>query len=244
MPYDLTHHKVSRIIPGLGNSAPLKCENVSFTTRIFSPRHLGLFYGTDIEDVRNGYGSTLLDALRERIAAPVDEVWQHKRACFFKPYQSVRQGVGGALDGLLLPAMTTIQALGLLGTFGSPYGVIGAACFSAAVELISGVLSLGQSLYHKIKYSPNQTVEERARAGEYFQDAVTRFALVIPLAMVSLVAVPAEFIRFFTRCIASLVKLVSGYDLSAHAEDSAHVEASERTHLLADDGHAAVAPSM
>lgn len=228
MPYDRTKPKVTQLkrLAKVAEKPESKCEDMSFSSRVLSVRHLGLFYGTDSDHVRNGYGATLVDAIKVRIGAPVSDVWQHRRACFFKPYQSVGQSVVGAFDGLLLPAMTAVQALGLLGAMGSPYGVIGAACFPAAVELISGFVSLGQSLYHKIKYSPNQTAGERARVGEYFQDAVIRIALVIPLAMVSLVTVPAEFIRFFTRCVASLVKLVSGHDLSAHAK------VSERTPLL------------
>ncbi|OGV49568.1 MAG: hypothetical protein A3F46_10830 [Legionellales bacterium RIFCSPHIGHO2_12_FULL_42_9] len=118
--------------------------------------------------------------------------------------------------------------------------MIGAACVPSAVELISGFVSLGQSLYHKVKSKPNLTAEGRARAGEYFQDAVTRFALVIPLAMVSLAAVPAEFIRFFTRCIATLVHLAS------RDHSPARLETSEQTSLLQEESHASVAadPSM
>ena len=133
MSYDSTHPKVSQIsfLSKLANSSELNCEDVSFMARMISPRYLGLFYGTDMTGIRHAYGFTLLDALNARIVAPMTQVWEQRQACFFKPYQSVWQGLNGAFDGLFLPIMITIQALGLLGFWGSPYAVIGAACFPA-----------------------------------------------------------------------------------------------------------------
>ena len=161
----------------------------------------------DSAGVRNGYGSTLLDALHSRIKAPVTECWQQRRACFFKPYQSLWQGVGGAFDGLYLPVFTALSALELLGIFGgSPYVMVAVACIPAVFELISGFVSLGQSLYYKVKFSHNQTAEKRARSGEYFQDAIIRFAMVIPLAVVSMLAVPVEFIGDWERAFLEEMK--------------------------------------
>ena len=105
--------------------------------------------------------------------------------------------------------MFTFGVLGTLGILANPYVVVAMICAPAVVELIAGMMSLSQAIYHKTKAMLTNDQAEHDKASEHFLDATTRFALVLPLAMICIVTFPLEVVRFFTRTIMSIAQLIN-----------------------------------
>lgn len=162
------------------------------------------FLGTDDKGERDQYRSSIVRELKNQITQPIANYWDNRRAYFFKPYSSLFDGLLGLCNG-------PMNALG------SPSITIAIVCLPALIQLITGLASLIQGLYHKSRAELTHQQNEREMACEYFLDASTRLAVVVPLAAMCLVAVPFEVARFFTRVIASLTQLIGGKDLSVPA---------------------------
>ncbi len=205
MSYDSKSPKISSLVPDIAFIAKPKIEDSSFLEQLLGMQSLAQFYGTDQNNNQAGYGATLLDALNNRIMEPVVGLWQQGHSCFFKPYETITQGFQGFLNG---PPNVVLTLLAALGIYGNIYLMATLSCLPAIISLIAGIVSLGQALFYKIK-SSNQDIEIQSKASEYLLDAVTRFALIVPLAVLSILATPIDFIRFFTRSIATLVQLGS-----------------------------------
>lgn len=221
MAYNSKHPKVSSILKDLVNLPQPKLEDSGFLERIMSTRNLATFYGVDNYGNRAGYVEACSDAIKNRIQAPFTELWQQRRACFFKPYQSVTEGLLGFIDGIPNVVFNVLAGLGI---FGNMYVMIAATCLPAIIELVSAVVSLSQALFYQLKTLSPLSIGDQATASEYLQDGVTRLALVIPLALVSVAATLIGVMRFFTRSTSTLVHLVS-HD----GEDSDLLDSSSNT---------------
>ena len=165
MPDVESQPKINPRFAALVKSPPINCEQVAFVASFVAMRDLPVFYGTEQSGARHGYGSTLLETLQARITKPVSECWRHRQGCFFKPYPSFSRAVWGMMDGIALPVVTVIAAVGI---YGNPYVMVAAACIPAIIELIAGVWSLGSALYYQAKFLHNYNAEQRVKVGEYF----------------------------------------------------------------------------
>lgn len=163
-------------------------------TRIHSWNSFGYFYGTDINGEREGYGSSIRRALTNRVVTPIREGWDNPRGYFFKPYRSPMDIFNTAMAGPVTAGLLTSALI-----FGSPFLMLLFICLPAVIELVTCITSIVQSLFHATKSLCTDRTNERAKANEYLLDATTRLALVIPLALLCVAAVPFETVRFFTR---------------------------------------------
>lgn len=163
-------------------------------TRINSWNSFGYFYGTDIHGEREGYGSSIKRALTNRVVTPIREGWDNPRGYFFKPYRSPMDIFNTAMAGPVTAGLLTSALI-----FGNPVVLLLLICLPAVIELVTCITSIVQSLFHATKSLCTDRSNERAKANEYLLDATTRLALVIPLAVLCVAAVPFETIRFFTR---------------------------------------------
>ena len=196
---------------------PVDVVKDSISGALDSIKNLLHFYGTDIDGNRDGYGSTISRAIKTNIAKPITEVWDHRRVYFFKPYQSVGTGLIEAMNGPLKTALSVSSALAIINY---QYIIASWVCQPVLLELITGLTSLGLALYHKNNALSANDQKEHDIASEYFLDATTRFALVIPLTMLCIVSLPIDTARFLTRTLASLIQLISDCDLSLPSVDA------------------------
>lgn len=199
MSYTYHNPKQSSIIPELPKPSP----DGAYIDHLISLPNLASFYGTDVDGNRGGYGATFYDAFKSRIANPVTHCWHQRRPFFLKPYSSFSQVLA---DFFAVVPNIVLSLLAGLGIFGNFYLVVAAACIPAVIELVSGIIGLGQAFYYKCKSIIYKSDEEQERASQYFQDAITRLVLVVPLAVVSLTVAPIiGLIRLVTRSIATIV---------------------------------------
>lgn len=115
--------------------------------------------------------------------------------------------------------------------FGSvlvPYVSVTLLIIPALGELLMSLSSFAKSLFYLCKGDTKQ-------AGAYFRDGLMRFMLAPCLAILCVVAVPFEVVRFIVRCISSLVHAVKSCftptmkvaDVpSEHAEQADHTGAT------------------
>lgn len=186
--------------------ATLPVQDSSFAETLFAFNHLGMFYGTDENNQRQDYLPTIIEALDERIGTPIAKWTANPRDCFFRPYFNRMEAANGFLNGFLTPLCGILAAFGVLGVWSAhPAAIIALFCGPAIIELIAGIVGLAQAFWHQMKAFYYQSASEQNEAASYFLDAVTRFALVIPLAVVSLVSAPFELVRFLTRGISTLM---------------------------------------
>jgi hypothetical protein len=145
------------------------------------------FFQSTQQEVHEFYTPT--QAIETRVFGPVKTVFNNPKNHFFKRYESAASFVDGVVHGLFIPTLTVF----------SPSAAIG-ACLAAISELIIGIGSLGKAIYHLAKGETN-------KAKQYAWDGLSRLMLSPIMAVVSLLAMPVEVIRFFTRSIASLVHM-------------------------------------
>jgi hypothetical protein len=196
--------------------ANLSVRDSSFIEMFLSIRNLGVFYGASQESEYGpvkqlGFYEALDEAFNQRIKKPIERwtIFAPPETCFFQPYTRP-EAAKSILFGLILPAAAIISGLGLIALHTvNPIGILVYFCLPAVVELISGLVGLGQALWHQLKVymasNDEDSLAAQALAERYFIDALVRFALVIPLAAVSLIATPLDLIRFFTRGISTLI---------------------------------------
>jgi len=180
-----------------------------FNSQLSPLSELAQFYGTDGASHRDTYSSSISRAINSRVMEPVKDCCEQRRDYFFKPYSSISDGVLGLFHGPVRSALIVARALGMLGVFSSPYFIIAQICLPAVIELLAGLVSLSQALYHAGKSVLNRSEKELDKSKEYLLDATTRFSLVIPLVLVCSVALPFELARFFTRSAATVEKFMS-----------------------------------
>lgn len=189
--------------------ATIPVQDSSFAETFFALNHLGMFYGTDEQNQRQGYLPTIQEALSERIKAPIVNWYADPKTCFFKPYFNRTELMNGFMNGFLTPLCGILAGFGVLGVWSAhPAAIIALFCGPALIELVAGIVGLGQAFWHQMKAFGYQSASEQNVAAAYFLDAITRFALVIPLAVVSLASVPLELVRFLTRGISTLIACV------------------------------------
>ena len=167
------------------------------------------FYGTDLDGNRTTYLNSISNAMRERIFNPVREGVAHPRADFFKPFPAKSAGMVEFLGQPIGAAIGVGLAAGFItaATLGNPYLLIAYVCLPAVSELITAITSLCQGIYQTAKGN-------HSTAAEYYLDASTRFAMIVPLVALSTVSLPCEIVYFFTRGIASLVQWAGGREPS------------------------------
>jgi hypothetical protein len=210
MPY--THSEgplTTRHISG----TPPKTEDATFISVLLNPQDIRSFYGTDKNSQSTTYSNSISLAMQDRIVKPISEAGYHWRSQFFKPYSpytafnrpvtTAHNVINGFLAG---PGLAIFLIIGALGIFSNPYSALIAAAIPAVKELVVGIVSLCQGLHRLRTGDPT--------ANRYFLDAATRFALVLPLAIVSTAALPFEVVRFVTRSVASLFYLATGLKIS------------------------------
>jgi hypothetical protein len=186
--------------------AALPVQDSSFVETFFALNHLGMFYGTDEHNQRQDYLPTILEALNERISVPIAKWSADPKTCFFKPYFNRTEAMNGFMNGFLTPLCGILAGFGVLGVWSAhPAAIIALFCGPALIELVAGIVGLGQAFWHQMKAFCYQSASEQNEAAAYFLDAVTRFALVVPLAVVSFASVPFELVRFLTRGISTLM---------------------------------------
>lgn len=201
--------------------ATLPVQDSSFAEVFLAVRSLGILYGTDKYGQRDSYLSSIQKALSNRIEQPILKWYEDPRTCFFKPYSNPLEGIQAAFMGFLNPICVVVCGLGLLGVWAAnPLSLLTQLCSPAILELIAGIVSLGQALWYKIKGTHYKSAADDEEAAVHFLDAVTRFALVLPLAAVSLIAAPLDFVRFITRAIATLVDVIVSKDENAEKMDA------------------------
>ena len=185
--------------------AAMPVEDSCFAEVFLSIRSLGIFYGTDNNGQRDSCLSSIQKALDNRIGNPVVKWYEDPHTCFFKPYTKPLEGFNAFVNGFFTPVWTLISGLGILWAASNPAWLLLQLCGPAIIELCSGIVSLGQALWYQVKAMHYESPEDQEEANVYFLDALTRFALVVPLAIVTLIATPLDFVRFITRSIATLV---------------------------------------
>jgi len=175
--------------PKLSESTFLKCSSYNSAAR---------FYGTDEEGNRTSFLNSISHAWHDRILNPVNSFVAHPRGDFFKPFQAQTEGfrkyggepfhavfdLGWVLTGIIFAAL------------GSPYFLIGVVLKPAFWELTIALSSLLQGLYHT-------TRGLHSNATEYYLDAGTRLALLVPVIALSAISTPLVIPMFFTRSVAS-----------------------------------------
>lgn len=197
----MTNRKISSF-----ELAYLPIKDSSFTESFVSLKTHGVFYGTDTNNQREGYLVSVQKALEERIKDPIMTWCKDPKTCFFKPYQDTREGFDGLTSGVVNPLLAVLCGLGFFGAWAThPAAIIALFCTPALFELVAGVVGLIKSAWYQLKYLYTHAEEEQNEAATYFLDAMTRLALVLPLAIVSLISAPFEFIRFITRSLSSIV---------------------------------------
>jgi hypothetical protein len=155
------------------------------------PRVLSLsnaFFQTTTREAHDFY--TPRDAFKNRIGAPLTTCVSDLKNHFFRPYASGASFFDGFAFGFFIPSLTAL----------SPAAAIG-ACLSALGELVIGMGALLKSLFYLAK-------GDTGLAKRYALDGITRVMLSPVLAIVSLLAMPVEVVRFFTRTIVTLFELV------------------------------------
>ena len=184
----------------------LRSVNMSMYHQLTSAKDLRRFYGTDVDSRRDKYSSTIFNAIKTRVVEPVADCVAHPRDYFFKPYFSFGQAWNQGVDG---PVCSTLLVTSALGVFGDLYTTIALICLPAVIEWIAGLVSLAQASYFAGKSVLTKNATDMEISKEYLLDATTRFALVIPMAVVSMVALPFEAARFFTQIIETLTNHLS-----------------------------------
>jgi hypothetical protein len=185
--------------------AAMPVEDSCFAEVFLSIRSLGIFYGTDNKGQRDSCLLSIQKALDNRIGNPVVKWCEDPHTCFFKPYTKPIEGINAFVNGFFTPVCTLISGLGLLWAATNPVWLLIQLCGPAIIELCAGLVSLGQALWYQVKAVHYESAADQEEADAYFLDALTRFALTIPLAVASLIATPLDFVRFLTRAIATLI---------------------------------------
>ena len=201
--------------------AALPLVESSFTETFLALRDLGIFYGTDTQGNHDSFMDAIQKALQRRIGEPIGKCVTDPRTCFFKPYANKPEAANGFMYGIVNPLFVILAGLGYLGAWASnPASLIAMLCSPAIMELLVGFFGLLHGLSHQAKFCHGSDVSEQDEARAYFLDAGVRFVLVIPLALVCLIAAPAECARFFTRAVWSLIDCLPK---QAEAEEVQHL---------------------
>jgi len=156
------------------------------------------FYGTDKAGNRTSFSNSFSDAMRERILNPENSSYPHPWGDFFKPFPAKTEGfikcVSEPLQAVLDMGFTLIGIINA--ALGSSSLLIGIVLNPALSELTIALSSLLQGLYHSAR-------GHHSNAAEYYLDAGTRLALLVPLITLSAISTPLLIPMFFTRSFAS-----------------------------------------
>lgn len=198
----------------VGYLANLPVQDSSFTEVFLSLRNLGVFYGTDNKGQHDSYLFSIQKALETRIEQPIVKWCEDPHTCFFKPYSGKKEGLSAFINGFFNPLWVVVCGLGLVGAAAAnPVSLLTQFCTPSIIELIVGIVGLAQALWYQMKSWYYQSEADYDEATTYFLDAVTRFALIIPLAVVTLISGPLDFVRYITRCIATLIDVTISEDV-------------------------------
>ncbi len=205
-----TNAVTSEIIILRGGFSYVKKVDVTTLPRVLS------LSGTFFEATSRGVSDFLTpgDTFKQRIGAPLATCFSSCSSLknhFFRPYQSGASFIDGFVCGFFIPGMTVRI----------PVAAIGAS-ISALGELIIGIGSMFQSLYHLA----NGNIQ---LAKDYALDGVSRIMLSPALLIVSLLAMPVEVIRFFTRSITTLFEMVRECCAPSPAKEVPIYSAESRT---------------
>jgi len=211
MAYNPIHPKKSTVFPENEQFQPGHATDTTLLLRLTNFTYVTKFYGTDSLGERDGYLSTINRAMTDRIATPINECFSQKRNYFFKPYTSAPQFLYNSIHGYFLTNNAYNASMGMLG---NSFFTLNMLVLPAVIELVSGITSLFSALYHLTIAKTRNDRAELTKAKEYCLDATTRLVLVIPLATASIVSIPFEIARFFTKTISILTKIITDVDLS------------------------------
>lgn len=148
----------------------------------------GAFYEGTESDVHRFY--TPADAFNRRICGPLTTCFSTPRHFFFRPYGSGASAVDGFISGLFIPGLCVLNPVAAVGV-----------CIGALIELVLGFAFAVKALVHAVK-------GETAMAKQYAWDGLSRLMLSPVLALLSIISMPIEMIRFFTRSISTLINFV------------------------------------
>ncbi|MBA2711631.1 MAG: hypothetical protein H0U57_13710 [Tatlockia sp.] len=186
----------------------------SFMEIFIDIRNLGIFYGTQVDGKRDKFLPTVEVALLQRIATPIMMWKKDLKSCFFKPYVDKKEGVNAIALGLAVPLLTVLTGLGVALAAFSPPCLLILFTLPAFIELAAGIVGLFQAAWHQFsaihyRNDANKYNHEQELAKSYFLDSAVHFALILPLAFVTLVSTPFELIRFITRSVSTLVDQIT-----------------------------------
>ncbi|MBA2656714.1 MAG: hypothetical protein H0U70_06965 [Tatlockia sp.] len=190
-------------------------EDSSFAEVFLYLSDLGVLYGSKDNGRCDDYLTTLKNVFYERIVTPIN-TWSDLKTCFFKPYTNTREDIKAGVWGFILPVMAVITGLGIFTVSASYIPLMAFFALPAIIELLAGIVSLGMATWYSVKAiilrnDPPKSSAANDDADAYFLDAMIRFSLVIPLAIVSLASCPFELVRFITRSISTLI---NGYTVN------------------------------
>lgn len=151
------------------------------------------FYGTDSENNRTTYLDSISNEIRNSIFKPTQATY----SSFFRPFPNTRTAA----------KLSIVNGFRIILAVFAPYLLIAEICLSSAFELITAFISLCKGIYETTK-------GDHPAAAEYYLDATTRAALILPLLVLNTVKIPLDVIFFFTQSIASLIEYARGVEPS------------------------------
>ncbi|MBA2652688.1 MAG: hypothetical protein H0U73_10535 [Tatlockia sp.] len=189
--------------------AATRVDDSSITEELLNIPELGKLLGTRQDGSHDDFGTTVKTMLHERIGKPIGKWVAEPRSFFFKQYTK-QETVKAVLLGFVAPLMTLLTGFGVISISLMLPNLLGFFALPATIELLAGIVSLGQAAWSKAwavyyRANPEQSSAMNQDAEDYFNDFIVRFALVVPLAIVSFLSAPVDLIRFLTRSISTLI---------------------------------------
>ncbi|MFY7697763.1 MAG: hypothetical protein ACOVQX_02955 [Legionella sp.] len=181
------------------------------------------FYDKNPEDAQNPegcynrYAASIHNALVERHCIPRRFLYYSSTSIFLKPYLLVDfiQEVGhislllNNIFWVMTSTMTSVIVLNMA-----------LILFPSLVEMTVALYSLTKACLTKIDALETGSNDLHQRAGDYLVDSVSRFVLIVPLMVISVVSIPIDLAVFSIRSVSTILSFLGIEFTTDHEHDS------------------------